>query len=64
MTQVQRNALKTRVRSSLKFHKKELRKLTSVGSRLHLRSDRLFKVAFGNIKKEIRLFQRLRSKIK
>ena len=64
MTRVQKNALKARVRKNLKFQKKELRNLKSVGSRLHLRSDRLFKAAFSNIRKEIRLFQKISNKLK
>ncbi len=64
MTRIQKSALKTRLRTNLKFHKKELRKLVSMGSRLHLRSDRYFKAAFFDVKKGIRLFQRLNAKIK
>ncbi len=64
MTRVQKNALKTRVRSNLKFQKKELRKMASVASRQHLRSNRLFKAAFSNIRKEIRLLRSIVSKLK
>ncbi len=64
MNRIQKGALKARLRSNLKFQKKELRKLASVGSRMHLRSDRLFKTAFSNIRKEIRLFRRLNLKLK
>ena len=64
MTQAQKHALKARVRNNLKFQKKELRKLEVVGSRMHLRRDRLFKAAFSNVRKEIRLFRRINSKLR
>jgi len=63
MTRIQKKALKQRVRSNLKFHKEEYKKLVSLGSRYHLKRDRIFKVAFSNIRKEIRLFRRLNSKL-
>ena len=64
MTRTQRVALKARVRSNLKFQKKELQKLASVGSRMHIKRAGLFKAAWSNIRKEIRLFQRLNSRLK
>ena len=64
MTRIQRNALKVRVSKNLKFQKKEYRKLQSLSSRLHLRHDRLFKAAFSNVRKEIRLFRKINSKLK
>lgn len=64
MTKVQKSALKARVRNNLRFQKQEYKKLQSVASRLHLRRDRLFKAAFSNIRKEIRLFRRINSKLK
>lgn len=64
MTKSQKSALKVRVRTNLKFQKKELRKLQAIGSRLHLRRDRIFKVAFTNVRKEVRLFQRINSKLR
>jgi len=64
MTRTQRKALRTRVVSNLKFQRKEFKKLNSLGSRYHLKQDRVFKVAFSTIKKDIRLYRRLNSRIK
>lgn len=63
MTRTQRSVLKNRVRSNLKFQKKEYRRLASIGSRWHLRGDRLFKAAFSAIRKNIRLYRSLSSKL-
>ena len=63
MTRSQRRALKVRVQSNLNFVKREFKRLESVGSRLHLKKDRIFKAAFHNIRKEIRLFRKLNSKL-
>jgi hypothetical protein len=63
MTKIQKNALKARVRKNLKFQKSELKKLSVVGSRYHLKRDRWFKAAFTNIRKEVRLFRRINAKL-
>ena len=63
MTRVQKKALKARVRTNLKFQKKELRKLSALGTRYHIRRDRFFKSAVSALKKEIRFYQRLNRKI-
>lgn len=59
MTRIQKRALKQRVRTSLHWRKQELRKLAGLGSRYHFRANRFFKQAVSNLKKEIRLFNRL-----
>jgi hypothetical protein len=64
MTRVQKRALKQRVRTNIHWRKQELRKLEGLGTRYHFRSNRFFKQAVGNLKKEIRLFNRLGSGIK
>ena len=64
MTKIQKKVLKARVSQGLRFRKQELKKLNSIGSRLHMRHDRLFKTAFTNVRKEVRLFKRINSKLK
>lgn len=59
MTPVQKKALKKLVRSNIKWRKQELRKLTGAGTRYHFRTNQFFKQAIGNLKKEIRLYNRL-----
>jgi len=59
MTPVQKRALKQAVRTNLKWRKQELRKLEGIGTRFHFRTNRFFKQAVGNLKKEIRLYNRL-----
>ena len=64
MTRLQRRALKVRLKSNVQFQKNELRKWEWMGSHLHMRRDRYFKTAFNNLKKELRLFQRLNARIR
>jgi hypothetical protein len=64
MTSAQKKILRQRVRTNVSIRKQELKKLLGAGTRFHLRADRLFKVACSNLKKEIRLYQRLGSKIR
>ena len=64
MTRVQKKALKQRVRSIIHWQKSELRKLVGVGGRYHFRANRFFKQAVTNLKKEIRLYNRLNLGIK
>lgn len=59
MTPVQKKTLKRLVRSNIKWRKHELRKMEGFGNRLHFRTNRFFKQAVGNLKKEIRLYNRL-----
>lgn len=59
MSRMQRKALKLRVRQNVKIRKTELRKLAGIASRFHFKSDRLFKVAYSNLRKEIRFYTRL-----
>lgn len=59
MTRVQRRAFKQRVRTNIQWRKQELRKLEGFGSRYHFRSNRFFKQAVKNLRKEIRLYNRL-----
>ena len=59
MTAVQKRAFKQLVRTNIKWRKQELRKLAVAGSRYHFRTNRFFKQAVGNLKKEIRLYNRL-----
>lgn len=61
MTRVQKRALKQRVRSNIQWRKLELRKLEGVGTRYHFRHNRFFRQAVTNLKKEIRLYNRLGS---
>lgn len=63
MTYQQKKVLKARLRCKLRFSKNELKKWKKMGSSLHMRGDKIFKVGFSNIRKEVRLFQRLNSKI-
>ena len=53
-----------RVRANIRFRKTELRKLSGLGYRFHFRSNRFFKQAVSNLKKEIRLYNRLGHVIK
>jgi len=64
MTRVQKKALKQRVRSNIAWRKQELRKLVGTGGRYHFRTNRFFKQAVANLKKEIRLYNRLSHGIK
>lgn len=64
MTRVQKKALKQRVRSCIRWRKQELRQLVGLGSRYHFRTNRFFKLAMSNLKKEIRLYNRLGSAIR
>ena len=64
MTRVQKRALKQRVRTNIQWRKMELRKLEGLGSRFHFRTNRFFKQALGNLKREIRLYNRLGHGIK
>lgn len=64
MTRVQKKALKQRVHTNIQWRRQELRKLEGVGSRYHFRTNKFFKRAVGNLKKEIRLYNRLGSGIK
>lgn len=63
MTKIQKKAFRMRVRTNLKLRKSELKKLVGIGARFHFRSDRVYKVACSNLKKEIRWYQRLGRKI-
>jgi hypothetical protein len=63
MTPSQRRALKREVRLNLRWRRQELRKLEGLGSRYHFRANRFFKQAVGNLRKEIRLYNRLSSGI-
>ena len=63
MKRTVKKALKARVKNSLKHAKREFKMLNALGSRYHLRRDRVFKAAFSNIRKEIRLFARLNKKL-
>ena len=63
MTRIQRQILKNRVKKNLHFSKKELRHFEIIGSRYHLRQDRLFKAAASNLRREVRLFRRLNAKL-
>lgn len=64
MTRVQKRAFKQRVRTNIHWRRMELRKLVGLGARYHFRSNKFFKQAVGNLKKEIRLYNRLGSGIK
>jgi hypothetical protein len=64
MTPIQKRALKREVGLNLRWRKQELRKLVGLGGRYHFRANRFFKVAVGNLKKEIRLYNRLGSGIR
>lgn len=59
MTRVQKQALKQRARTNVQWRKQELRKLEGLGSRYHFRHNRFFKQAVKNLRKEIRLYNRL-----
>ena len=61
MTSIQKKALKRRMLFNVRLRKLELRKLEGTGSRFHFRSNRFFKQALSNLKKEIRLYNRLGS---
>ena len=63
MNIVQKKALRQRVRTNLQIRKGELKKLVGAGSRFHFRTDRAYKVALSNLRKEIRFYQRLCKKI-
>lgn len=64
MTRSQKKALKLRVRSNISWRKMELRKLVGAGQRYHFRANRFFKQAVSNLKREIRLYNRLNLGIK
>jgi hypothetical protein len=64
MTYLQKRALKRQVRNNVKYYKKQIKQWAKMGSTLHLRTDRIFKVGFNNIRKELRLFVRLNNKIR
>lgn len=64
MTRGQRRVLKQRVRTNIQWRKQELRKLVGLGTRYHFRTNQYFKQAVSNLKKEIRLFNRLSHGIK
>ena len=64
MTLIQKRALKKAVRTNVSWRKHELRKLEGIASRYHFRANRFFKQAVGNLRKEIRLYNRLGSGIK
>jgi len=64
MNPIQKRALKRRFRSGVKMRKVELRKLTGAASRFHFKGNRFFKSALSNVKKEIRLYNRLGLKIR
>lgn len=64
MTPVQKRALKKAVRTNVSWRKQSLRKLEGIASRYHFRTNRFFKQAVGNLKKEIRLYNRLGSGIR
>lgn len=61
MSTGQKRALRRRFRSNVRFRKAELKRLTGVASRFHIRGNRAYKAALSNIKKEIRLYNRLGS---
>lgn len=63
MTKSVKKVLKAHLRKNLKFAKIEFRKMNALGSRYHIRRDRVFKAAVSNIRKEIRLFSRLNKKL-
>lgn len=63
MTPIQRRTLKQEVGLNLRWRKHELRKLKGLGVRFHFRTNRYFKQAVGNLRKEIRLYNRLSSGI-
>lgn len=64
MTTIQKRALKKAVRTNVHWRRQELRKLDGIASRYHFRTNRFFKQAVGNLKREIRLYNRLGSGIK
>ena len=64
MNKVQKKALKARVKQNLKFQKNEYKKLKSIASRLGMRSDKLFKTAFSQVRKDITLYKRINKKIR
>ena len=64
MTSIQKKTLKQRMRSNVQWRKQELRKLEGASYRLHFRGNRFFKQALSNLKKEIRLYNRLGSGVK
>jgi hypothetical protein len=64
MTTVQKRAFKRHVRMNIKWRRQELRKLAQAGNRYHFLTNRFFKQAVGNLKKEIRLYNRLGSGIR
>ena len=59
MNITQRRVLKRRFRTNVRFRKAELKRLTGVASRFHMKKDRCYKAALSNIKKEIRFYNRL-----
>jgi len=61
MSTTQKKALRRRFRMNVRFRKAELRRLTGVASRLHITRNRAYRAALSNIKKEIRLYDRLGS---
>ena len=64
MNTTQRRALKKRFRTNVRIRKQELKKLSGVASRFHIKRNPYFRKAVSCIKKEIRLYNRLGSKVR
>jgi len=59
MSTTQRKALKKSFRTNVKLRRVQLKRLTGIASRFHVKGNRYYRKAVSSIKKEIRFYNRL-----